>query len=60
MDKEKLWQTFAHSGKVDDYLRYRGIAVTQQAINRADEEGSDNGKRAKTASYDQRSDSAQL
>ncbi len=26
MDEEKLWQAFAQSGKVEDYLRYRGIA----------------------------------
>ena len=22
MDKRKLWHTFTHSGKVEDYLRY--------------------------------------
>ena len=60
MDKKKLWHTFTHSGKVEDYLRYRGIVVTPRATDSIQEEGSDYGQRPKTASDDRRSDSAQL
>ncbi len=57
MDKDTLWHTFAHSGRVEDYLRYRGIDLTQPATNRIQEEVS-YGDRPKTASDDRRSDSA--
>jgi hypothetical protein len=60
MDTMKLWHTFTHSGKVEDYLRYRGIAVTQRATDSIQEEGSGYGECPKTASDDRRPDSAQL
>ena len=59
MDKHKLWHTFTHSGKVEDYLRYRGIAVTQRATDSIQEEESGYGG-SKTASDDRRPDSAEL
>lgn len=57
MDKKKLWHTFTHTGKVEDYLRYRGITVTQRATDSIAEEGSDYGG-SKTTFDDRRSDSA--
>ena len=60
MDDKKLWHNFAHSGKVEDYLRYRGIVVTPGAINGVGEEGSGYGNGSKTASNDRRPDSAPL
>lgn len=57
MDKDTLWHTFAHSGRVEDYLRYRGIDLIQPTTNRIQEEVS-YGDRPKTASDDRRSDSA--
>ena len=57
MDTMKLWHTFTHSGKVEDYLRYRGIAVTQRATDSIQEEGSGYGECPKTASDDRRPDS---
>ena len=27
-ENERLWQRFAHTGRVADYLRYRGVALT--------------------------------
>ncbi|MBR3779248.1 MAG: hypothetical protein IKL13_05960 [Clostridia bacterium] len=60
MDKRRLWYNFTHSGKVEDYLRYRGIAVTQRATDSIQEEGSGYGERPKTTSDDRRPDSAQL
>ena len=60
MDKRKLWHTFTHSGKVEDYLRYRGIAVTQRATDSIGEEESGYGHGSKTASDDRRPDSAEL
>jgi hypothetical protein len=59
MDKRKLWHTFTHSGKVEDYLRYRGIVVTPRATDSIQEEGSDYGG-SKTAFDDRRADSAGL
>lgn len=59
MDKRKLWHNFTHSGKVEDYLRYRGIAVTQRATDSIAEEGSGYGS-SKTTSDDRRPDSAPL
>lgn len=60
MDKKKLWHTFTHSGKVEDYLRYRGIVVTPGATDSIGGEESDYGKRSQTTSHDRRSDSAEL
>ena len=57
MEREKLWHTFAQSGRVEDYLRYRGIDLTSRATNSMQEEGS-YGHRPTTASDDRRSDSA--
>lgn len=60
MDKRKLWHTFTHSGKVEDYLRYRGIVVTPRATDSVGEEESNYGECTKTASDDRRPDSAGL
>lgn len=57
MNKEKLWHTFTHTGRVEDYLRYRGVELTQRATNSIQEEVS-YGDRPKTASDDRRPDSA--
>lgn len=57
MDKRKLWHTFTHSGKVEDYLRYRGIVATPRATDSVVEEESGYGG-SKTASDDRRPDSA--
>jgi len=58
MDKDKLWHTFTHSGKVEDYLRYRGVDLMPRATNGVQEEESGYGERPKTASDDRRPDSA--
>ena len=58
MDKKKLWHTFTHSGKVEDYLKYRGIVVAPRATESVVEEESGYGNRPKTASDDRRPDSA--
>ena len=60
MDDKVLWHTFTHSGKVEDYLRYRGIVVTPRATDSVAEEESGYGNGSKTASDDRRPDSAQL
>ena len=57
MDKRKLWHNFTHSGKVEDYLRYRGIVVTPRATDSIVKEESGHGG-SKTASDDRRPDSA--
>lgn len=57
MDKDTLWHAFAHSGRVEDYLRYRGIDLTSRATNSTQEEGSYD-HRTKTASDDRRIDTA--
>ena len=57
MDQEKLWHNFVHSGKVEDYLRYRGIDPVAQSINSVNEEGSGHGHCPQTASDDRRPDS---
>lgn len=54
MDKDKLWHTFAVTGKVEDYLRYRGVALPG-AINVKEESG--HGNRPQTAFDDRRPDS---
>ena len=58
MDNKKLWHTFTHSGKVEDYLRYRGIVVTPRATDSVVEEESGYVNRTQTASDDRRPDSA--
>ena len=60
MDNKKLWHTFTHSGKVEDYLRYRGIVGTPRMTDSVVEEESGHGNRPKTAYDDRRSDSAPL
>ena len=55
MQEEMLWRTFAQSGRVEDYLRYRGLVPA--AANQI-QEGEADGSRPKTASDDRRSDSA--
>ena len=60
MDKKKLWHNFTHSGRVEDYLQYRGIVVTPRATDGLQEEESGYGNGSKTASDDRRPDSAQL
>ena len=56
MDQDKLWHTFTHSGRVEDYLRYRGVALTRRATNSTQEEVPYGDPQ--TASDDRRSDSA--
>ena len=58
MDKGRLWHNFTHSGRVEDYLRYRGILSEQRATDSIQEEASAYGERPKTASDDRRPDSA--
>ena len=60
MEQEKLWAVFQKTGKVEDYLRYRGIVVTPGATDSIGGEESDYGKRSQTTSHDRRSDSAEL
>lgn len=60
MDDKKLWHTFTHSGKVEDYLKYRGIVVAPRATDSVVEEESGYGIRPKTASDDRRPDSASV
>ena len=60
MDNKKLWHAFTHSGKVEDYLKYRGIVVAPRATDSIAEEESDHGICPKTASDDRRPDSASV
>ncbi len=60
MDKWKLWHTFETSGRVEDYLRYRGIDPAETATNSVREEAPSYGDRPKTTSDDRRIDSAGL
>jgi len=53
MDMWKLWHTFQSSGRVEDYLRYRGIDLPSYT-NVVGEEPTDGS--TKTASDDRRSD----
>ena len=55
--KDRLWHTFAASGKIEDYLRYRGIDSALPAVNGVREEESGYGNRTKTAFNDRRPDS---
>lgn len=54
MHQDKLWNTFAATGRVEDYLRYRGI--TPSDATNSVKEGSGYGHRPQTASDDRRSD----
>ena len=60
MDKGRLWHTFTHSGKVEDYLRYRGILSEQRTTDSVQEEASVYGERPKTASDDRRSNTPRV
>lgn len=57
MDKEALWHTFARTGRVEDYLRYRGVDPIPTITNSV-KEGSGYDHRPKTTSDDRRADSA--
>ncbi len=50
MEQQDLWQAFAQTGRVEDYLRYRGVSLTGE--KEGDTVG---GKQQKTASDDRRS-----
>ena len=54
MENDRLWHTFAQTGRVEDYLRYRGIDLPDAATNSVQEEGAVDGHRPKTASDDRR------
>ena len=56
MDKDALWNTFAHSGKIEDYLRYRGVNLAEPPTG--EKEGMGHGHRPQTASDDRRPDPA--
>ena len=50
MNEQELWRRFSQSGRVEDYLRYRGLEVPlggRNAVEREDAYGRD-----KTASHD--------
>ncbi len=49
MDEQQLWQVFSTTGRVEDYLRYRGVTLSSPmgAVNGEGADGTD-----KTASYD--------
>ena len=54
MDMWKLWHTFQSSGRVDDYLRYRGIDLPQVTDCVGGE--TQDGNRAEETLDDRRSD----
>ncbi len=56
MEEEALWRAFAQSGRVEDYLRYRGLVPG--AATDLVQEGEAYGSRPKTASDDRRPESA--
>ena len=56
MNNWDLWHTFERSGRVEDYLRYRGIQSTEAAVSAVQEERMAYGDRPKTASDDRRAD----
>ncbi len=58
MEKEELWHTFATTGRVEDYLRYRGITLPEGATAGIQKEAAAYGDRPKTTSNDRRPDSA--
>ncbi|MBQ5840366.1 MAG: hypothetical protein IIW40_00250 [Clostridia bacterium] len=53
MNERELWNIFEQSGRVEDYLRYRGIFVPA-AANSVGEANEGYGKQPKTASDDRR------
>ena len=56
MDEEELWRRFSQTGRVEDYLRYRGVTMPPGGINSVGQE--DAYGRDKTASHDRWSDRA--
>lgn len=58
MEKKELWHTFATTGRVEDYLRYRGIMLPESATAGIQKEATAYGDRPKTASDDRRPDPA--
>ena len=38
MDNRELWTAFLKTGRVEDYLRYRGVDIYQHMTNQAGEE----------------------
>ena len=50
MEQKDLWQAFMQTGRVEDYLRYRGVSMT------GDGGGDPIGRQQKTASDDRRPD----
>lgn len=56
MDEHVLWQQFSVTGRVEDYLRYRGVTLPINSAKREEEDYGGN----KTASDDRRSDPAGL
>ena len=57
MDIWKLWHVFESSGRVEDYLRYRGVDIPAATAS-IEKEESAYGDRTKTASDDRRADSS--
>ncbi|MBQ9860559.1 MAG: hypothetical protein IJO76_07815 [Clostridia bacterium] len=55
MDMWKLWHTFQSSGRVEDYLRYRGIDLAAMSAC-VREEATTDGNGTKTTSDDRRPD----
>ena len=53
MEQKDLWTVFQTTGRVEDYLRYRGVSLAA-GDNVVQEEGDGYGKRPKTASDDRR------
>ena len=53
MNERELWHTFEQSGRVEDYLRYRGISVIAPT-NTVEEAKRAYGEQPKTASDDRR------
>lgn len=47
MDGKDLWQIFTSTGRVEDYLRYRGVPLSGGENVKA-EGGADHGKRPET------------
>ena len=53
MNERELWHTFEQTGRVEDYLRYRGIPLSD-ATNTVGEANGAYGRQPKTASDDRR------
>ena len=58
MNEQDLWRIFTGTGRVEDYLRYRGVVFPENATAGIGKEASVYGDRPKTASDDRRPDSA--